>query len=118
MNILMILASVFLSALAQLLMRKGMLDVGEVGMGNFVSHIVPMITNIWLWLAMLSYAVSVLLWLSVLSKVEVSFAYAFSSVGYILVATAGYLFFHEDMSVIRIVGIVVVCIGVVLISQS
>ena len=73
-NILMILASVLLNAVAQLLIRKGMLMVGTVGVTNFAQNILPMLLNPWLWGAMLSYAVSILLWMSVLSKVEVSFA--------------------------------------------
>ncbi len=117
-NILMILGSVLLNALAQLLIRKGMLQIGSVGVGNIVESIVPMITNLWLWGAMLSYAVSILMWMSVLSKVEVSYAYPFLSVGYIVAAVAGYALFSENLSITRIAGIIVICIGVILISRS
>lgn len=117
-NILMILGSVLLNALAQLLIRKGMLQIGSVGVGNIVENIVPMISNLWLWGAMLSYAVSILMWMSVLSKVEVSYAYPFLSVGYIVAAVAGYALFNENLSITRIAGIVVICIGVILISRS
>jgi len=117
-NILMILGSVLLNALAQLLIRKGMLAVGSVGVGNLMENIVPMLSNLWLWGAMLSYAVSILMWMSVLSKVEVSYAYPFLSIGYIVAAVAGYAFFDEHLSLTRIAGIVVICIGVILISRS
>ena len=119
MNIILILTSVLLNASAQLLMRKGMLVNGEVsGMGGFLSDIPQMITNIYLWAAMFCYAVSILVWMVVLSKVEVSYAYPFLSVGYILSAIFGYLWFSEMISPIRILGIVVICVGVVLISRS
>ena len=118
MNILLILLSVLLNCAAQLLIRKGMLIEGEVGMQNMLSHVGSMFTNLWLWGAMFCYAVSILLWMSVLSKVEVSYAYPFLSVGYVLSAIAGYAFFNENISPIRIVGIVVICIGVILISRS
>ncbi len=118
MNTLLILISVLLNCAAQLLIRKGMLIEGEVGMHNMVSHLGTMITNVWLWGAMLCYAVSILLWMSVLSKVEVSYAYPFLSVGYVLSAVAGYLLFSENITPIRIVGIIVICIGVILISRS
>ena len=118
MNILLILLSVLLNCAAQLLIRKGMLIEGEVGMQNMLSHVGSMLTNFWLWGAMFCYAVSILLWMSVLSKVEVSYAYPFLSVGYVLSAIAGYAFFNENISHIRIVGIVVICIGVILISRS
>lgn len=118
MNILLILLSVLLNCAAQLLIRKGMLIEGEVGIQSMLSHVGSMLTNLWLWGAMFCYAVSILLWMSVLSKVEVSYAYPFLSVGYVLSAIAGYAFFNENISPIRIVGIVVICIGVILISRS
>lgn len=118
MNIFLILLSVLLNCAAQLLIRKGMLIEGEVGMQTMLSHVGSMLTNLWLWGAMFCYAVSILLWMSVLSKVEVSYAYPFLSVGYVLSAVAGYAFFNENISPIRIVGIVVICIGVILISRS
>lgn len=117
-NILLILGSVLLNALAQLLIRKGMLEIGSVGLGNIVNNLGAMVTNWWLWGAMLSYAVSILLWMSVLSKVEVSYAYPFLSVGYIVAAVAGYMLFNEHLSATRIAGIIVICIGVILISRS
>ena len=118
MNIVLILLSVLLNCAAQLLIRKGMLIEGEVGMQNMLSHIGSMITNVWLWGAMLCYALSILLWMSVLSKVEVSYAYPFLSVGYVVSAVAGYALFNENLSPIRIAGIIVICIGVILISRS
>lgn len=118
MNTLLIIISVLLNCAAQLLIRKGMLIEGEVGMHNMVSHLGTMFTNIWLWGAMLCYAVSILLWMSVLSKVEVSYAYPFLSIGYVLSAVAGYLLFSENITPIRIVGIIVICVGVILISRS
>ena len=118
MNIILILLSVLLNCAAQLLIRKGMLIEGEVGMQNMLSHVGSMITNVWLWGALLCYALSIFLWMSVLSKVEVSYAYPFLSVGYVVSAVAGYALFNENLSPIRIAGIIVICIGVILISRS
>lgn len=118
MNIILILVSVLLNCTAQLCIRKGMLLVGETGMSNVITNLGVMVTNIWLWGAMICYALSILLWMAVLSKVEVSFAYPFLSIGYVVAAVVGYYFFGESLSVIRIVGIVIICIGVYLISRS
>ena len=87
-------------------------------MSNMITNLGVMVTNIWLWGAMICYALSILLWMAVLSKVEVSFAYPFLSIGYVVAAVVGYYFFGESLSVIRIVGIVIICIGVYLISRS
>ncbi len=118
MNILLILSSVLLNCSAQLLIRKGMLVAGEMSMISMAHNIGALVTNVWLWLAMLCYGVSILLWMSVLSKVEVSFAYPFLSIGYVISAVFGFFFFGESLSPVRIAGIVVICAGVVLISRS
>jgi multidrug transporter EmrE-like cation transporter len=57
-------------------------------------------------------------WLLVLSRVQVSFAYPMLSIGYIVSAVAGFYLLGEDLSFLRIAGIVVIIAGVFLISQS
>lgn len=119
MNIILILVSVILNCSAQILMRKGMLVNGEVkGMENLIAAIPHMLTNLYLWGAMICYAVSIVIWMVVLSKVEVSYAYPFLSIGYVLSAVVGYFWFAESITPIRVVGIIVICVGVVLISRS
>jgi multidrug transporter EmrE-like cation transporter len=118
MNIVLILVSVLLNCAAQLCIRKGMLQVGEIGLDGLMTHLWTMVGNLWLWMAMICYAVSILLWMAVLSKVEVSFAYPFLSIGYVVAALVGYQFFGESLSLTRIAGILVICLGVFLISRS
>jgi multidrug transporter EmrE-like cation transporter len=118
MKILLILSSIFLNSAAQLLIRKGMLAVGNVNASNVLQSIVPMISNIHLWLAMACYGISIFLWMAVLSKVETSYAVPFQSVGFVVIAVAGYFLFNENISLLRIAGILVICAGVFLISRS
>jgi multidrug transporter EmrE-like cation transporter len=56
--------------------------------------------------------------MSVLSRVEVSFAYAFSSLGYVLVTVMGVFFLKEYISTLRIVGILVVYMGIILVAKG
>ena len=119
MNTILILASVLLNCFAQVLMRKGMLSNGEIGaFSKLVSSIPDMLTNIYLWGAMICYVVSILILMVVLSKVEVSYAYPFLSIGYILATLIGYFWLAEQLSLIRVIGMIIICIGVFLISRS
>ena len=119
-NILLILASVSLNATAQILMRRGMLKAGEIsfGDGTFFKTIPIMLSNSLLWLSFLCYGFSIVLWMMVLSRVEVSFAYAFSSLGCVLVTVMGMFFLKENISILRIAGILVVCIGIILVARG
>ncbi len=115
-----ILLSVLLNCAAQLCMKKGMISVGEItdGISGFIAMIPSMAANLYLWLSAGCYIISILLWLVVLSKVDVSYAYPFLSIGYVLSAVVGYLAFNETITPIRVIGIVVICFGVILISRS
>lgn len=117
-DVFFILSSVLLNCAAQLLMRRGMLNVGEVGLPGIVQHMEAMLANLWLWGAIVCFLMSVLLWMSVLSKVEVSFAYPFNSVGYVVAAVVCHYWLGESLSPVRLAGIVVICLGVYLISRS
>jgi Membrane transporters of cations and cationic drugs len=118
-NILLILISVSLNACAQLLMRKGMLRIGEVSIDHSLLKVFPqMITNIFLWLSLFCYGLSIVTWMIVLSRVEVSFAYAFSSLGFILVTIMGVIFLREQVSTLKIISIGVICIGVIILAMN
>ena len=116
MNIVLILLSVLLNCAAQLLIRKGMLIEGEVGMQNLLSHVGSMLTNLWLWGAMFCFLGSILLWIVVLSRVEVSYAYVFNSIGYVVLTICAYWLFDESISVYKIVGMAVVILGLIIMS--
>jgi len=118
MNIVLILISIFLNSTAQLLMRRGMLLVGNVEIYNLQKSLAQMVTNFYLWVALLCLGISFFVWMLALSRVEVSYALPFHSLSFVIIAIAGYFFFNENISVLRIVGILIVCIGVYFISKS
>ena len=57
-------------------------------------------------------------WLAVLSRVHLSFAYPILALGYVLTALFARLLFGEIISPTRWAGIVVICVGVVLVARS
>ena len=50
--------------------------------------------------------------------VEVSFAYPMLFVGYIVNAVAGYYLFQENLSLTRITGILIICVGAYFVTRS
>jgi drug/metabolite transporter (DMT)-like permease len=54
----------------------------------------------------------------VLSRVQISYAYPFLSLAYVVVAAYAYLVFHEDLSAMRIAGIGFIVLGTIFIAQS
>ncbi|MCL2458260.1 MAG: SMR family transporter [Desulfobulbus sp.] len=119
MHLPLILIGVLLNAAAQLALKQGMRQVGyfDFVLQNVGQVVFAVATNAYIWIGLFCYVISVAVWLLVLSRVEVSYAYPLLSIGYIVTACAGWLFFQENMSMTRTMGIVVICFGVWLITK-
>jgi multidrug transporter EmrE-like cation transporter len=64
------------------------------------------------------YGFGTLLWLTALARVDVSQAYPFVGLGFVLTAILGYLIFGDPLTPQRIAGILVVMGGIWLVAQS
>ncbi len=116
----LILTGVLLNAAAQLLLKQGMRVIGHFDFkaANIVDISFKTATSPFILGGLLCYVISVVVWLLVLSRVEVSFAYPLLSVGYIVTALAGFFFFQENVNLTRWLGIFVICGGVWLITRT
>lgn len=113
-------ASVSLNATAQIALRKTMLALGSLPLAasDLIAFIAAVLLNLWFLLGMGCYAVSIGLWLVVLSKLEVSAAYPLLSIGYVITAVIGFFFMDESVGILRVSGLGLICTGLVLISRS
>ena len=119
-NLSLILSSVALNAFAQLFIRQGMLKLGRISLNaeQIFNMVLAVFTNIYLLAGMFSYAISIILWMVVLSKVNVSIAYPFLSIGYIITAVLAYFFLQEPLTLQKIIGILIICLGVFILTRS
>lgn len=69
-------------------------------------------------IGILIYFSSTFFWLYAISKVDLSFAYPFLALSYVLIVFASQCFLGENVSFLRWVGVCVICFGVFLISKS
>ena len=117
----LIFVSVCLSAVAQILLKGGMSSLAvqralseQVSLKTFWS----VFTNIAVLSGLVVYFGSALVWLLVLSKVEVSIAYPFVALGFVVTAMMGHLLFGEPLTMPRIAGILLVCAGVAVLARG
>jgi len=115
-----ILFTVLTNAAAQLMLKHGMMTLGELNFSgvNPVVKILQIVFSPWVFFGLSTFVISMASHLYVLSKVELSFAYPFLSLAYVAVAVFAYYLFKEDLNALRIGGIAFICIGTVLIAQS
>jgi uncharacterized membrane protein len=117
---LLVLLSVVAMSGAQLLLKKGLLQVGRFP--ENISRIGPFFfsayTNGYIVGAVVLTIVTALAWIMALSKAELSHIYPFMALSYVLVAVFSWLIFKEDVTPLRWMGIATICLGVILVSRS
>ncbi len=111
--------NVLLTVIGQILFKHGMNTVGRV---NSIRDVFGKLTQAFLNPYVLSgiaiYGFTTLVWLVILSRVKLSIAYPLLSSGYVLSILFSWLFFKESIPKIRIIGAVIICIGVYLVAQG
>lgn len=114
------MVGVFLNAGAQLFLKAGMTRIGhfEFEWSSLVPVGLQAAMTPTIIAGLSCYVFSVVIWMAVLSRVEVSLAYPMVSIGYIIAALAGWYFFGESLSALRVTGIFVIILGVYLVSQT
>lgn len=115
-----ILISVLTGAIGQVLLKKGMESMGPLTLSlNQLGSILWRIgTNPYVIIGLAIYVGGMVFWLTALSRVDLSYAYPFASLSYVVMLVASWQLFKEDITPLRLLGTSVVCLGVLLISQS
>jgi multidrug transporter EmrE-like cation transporter len=117
----LILTGVGLNAAAQLLLKvatRPLAHFAEFNADTFGSAVMVLCKSLPFWTGMVCYAASVCVWLAALSKAPVSTAYPMLSLGYVVVAAVSVLWLGEGMSPAKVLGIALICAGVILVSRS
>jgi len=118
--IILILMAVLCASCGQLFLKRGMMQVGDITLR--FRGIIPLSIKVFssplVWIGLISYGIGALLWLVVLSKTELSYAYPMVSISYIIVILGSIMLFNEDVSLLRWIGVILVCIGVCIVARS
>jgi drug/metabolite transporter (DMT)-like permease len=115
-----ILISVVAGGAGQILLKQGMTRIGEI---TLIADQIPLIlwrlaTNPFVVGGLTLYAGGTVFWLAALSRVDLSFAYPFASLSYIIMLLASWQLFNENITLMRLAGTMVIGFGVFLISRS
>ena len=119
-SFMLVLAGVLLNAAAQLLLKAGTNAIGAFAFtaANLVPVGIKVASNPFIVGGLGCYAVSVLVWIMALSRVEVSLAYPMLSIGYVVNAVAAWYLFGEALTAQRMIGIGTIIVGVFLVARS
>lgn len=115
-----ILFTVLTNAAAQIMLKQGMMSLGPLTFSaeTMMQRVFQIIFNPWVFIGLTTFVISMASHLFVLSKVDLSFAYPFLSLAYVVVAVVAWLVFKEELGAYKIMGIALICAGTILIAQS
>ena len=117
----LILTGVGLNAAAQLLLKvatRPLAHFSNFNVETLGSSLMILSKSLPFWTGMVCYGASVCVWLAALSKAPVSTAYPMLSLGYVAVAAVSVLWLGESMGPAKVLGIALICAGVILVSRS
>jgi len=57
-------------------------------------------------------------WMAVLSKFEISYAYPFMSLAFVLVTACSYFFFNESLSAYKLTGLLLIIAGIIIAAKG
>lgn len=116
----LVLTGVMLNAAAQLLIKSGAETAGrfDFTLANIVRAGLHFALQWQILLGLVCYAISVVVWILALTRVQVSIAYPMLSLGYVVTAFAAWWLFGETLNPAKLAGIAVIIAGVVLLARA
>lgn len=119
---LLILFSVTLSAAAQIALKYGVSKIEAMRpMADSVGVVGTLLAyggNGYVLLGLFTYGVGAVVWLLVLARLDVTQAYPFVGLGFIVTMILGVALLNESVTLTRVVGTLLVLIGVSLVARS
>ena len=117
-NLFIIVLSVGISSTAHVLLRRGMSQLKtppEPDAGMLQSAYAALFSP-WIIGGITLHVLALLVWLIALRRVEITYAYPFLMLGFVLVGVLSYYWLGEDLSWWRIASMVIISIGLLVLA--
>jgi len=119
-TLVLVLAMVVCANAGDLMLKRGMSENGAVQLtGAGVAHAFRLtVTNRTIWVGIFFLTGFMVSYMTVLSWADYSYVMPAGAFGYALLTLMAVLFLHESVSPRRWVGVVLICVGVLLVGQT
>lgn len=117
----MLLIMVILGPLGNVLLGKGMKQVGSAAIwtpSELPRIMLQVFTSPYIWLGVASLLAFFVAYMLILSWADFSFVQPASSIAYLVVALLGYFYLGEKISRMHWTGIAVICLGVLVVGNT
>lgn len=118
-NLLLIIITVCINTTGQFVIKSGVNRIGKISFSqDFFGTIMKALTS-WIIISGFGiYFVSAVLWIIILSRTELSWAFPMISLSYVITVILSPVLLNESFSVQRLLGTLVIVAGVFLVSRT
>lgn len=115
-----ILSTIVFTIYSQLIMRWQVAKAGPLPDDAMfkVGYIVNLLLNPWVMSGIVATFIAGVSWMLAMTKFEISYAYPFVSLNYVLILAAGLLLFQESISIAKLAGSALIIIGIVILAKG
>ena len=117
-SFLLVCGAICLTVTGELFLKSGMNRVGPITIHDLVASAARVVQTSQIWTGFGFIGAGALLWLSALSRAQLSWAYPILSLGYVLVLIFSRILLSEPVSWSRWLGTAVIIAGVYLVFRS
>lgn len=116
----MVLLMVVCANIGDLMLKRGMLQIGAVQVSvDGIGHAFRLtVTNGTIWVGILFLFGFMISYMTVVSWADYSYVMPAGAFGYALLTLLAVIFLHESVSVQRWTGVLLICVGVLLVGQT
>lgn len=83
-----------------------------------ILFLVHLVLNPWIMSGIVAAFFALLCWLAAMTKFELSYAYPFMSLAFVFVLILSAIFFHEAVTVPRVLGVLLIIAGIIVASRG
>jgi multidrug transporter EmrE-like cation transporter len=88
------------------------------GFSGKAQYLFDVMTNLWILSSFAAAYVAALFWLAALRTMDLSYAYPFMALSFVLVLLLSALVFGESLTTAKVLGVILICAGVAISAQS
>ena len=112
--------TIFFTVYGQIALK---MQVGQAGPlpeagGDKLMFVIRLLLNPWVISAFAAAFLASVAWMGAMSKFELSHAYPFMSLNFVIVLLLGAWLFNEPLSMTRIIGVALICLGTIVAAQG
>jgi len=115
-----IISTIVITVYGQMIVKWRLSQTGSLpaGLSNKAAFFGRLLYDPWIISVLILTPLAVLCWYAAMTKYQLSYAYPFMSLAFVLVLILSAIFFHEPLTVPKVLGVMLVVVGLIVASQG